>query len=155
MQASADLRTLSRLRDEQHQKFGREPRADELAEASGIPEARILDLVSSFQETLSLDAMVGEEQDGSLLEMTTDPSVTSPEQDVLAGLYSQTIHRHIAELHPRERLVLEGRFGLHGRSTRTLEDIAGELRISRERVRQIELRAINRLRRALSSRSGD
>lgn len=155
MHTHAEVRRVVGVRDGLHQALGRTPTDTELAAAAEVAEERIVALMGIAQEPVSLEAAVGAEQDGCLLDLTEDPDVPNPERDVLSGIYHQQVRNLMADLRPREREILEQRFGFGGRSPRTLDDLSRAMRISRERVRQIETAAIRKLRRALSAASLD
>jgi RNA polymerase primary sigma factor len=149
MQASADLRRLVKLRDAHRRTLGREPTETELAEASGLTEDRIGQLLSMVPDTVSLEAMVGSDQDTSLLDLAEDDSALNPEKGAVDVEYHHHLRQLLLSLQPRERQVLEERFGFGGGHPQTLDELSRKLRISRERVRQIEAHAIRKLRYAL------
>ena len=149
VQATMELRRLQKLREDFHRLEGREPRDEELAEVTGIPEERVRRLLGTIQEPVSLEAMIGTEQDSPLLEMAEDTDAVNPEQGALWEACQQDVRKLLAALRPRERQVVEERFGLDGRSPQTLDEISRTMRISREGIRQIEARAIRKLRHAL------
>jgi RNA polymerase primary sigma factor len=149
VQATAELRRLQKLREDFARMEGREPREEELAEATGIPEERVRRLLGTVQDPVSLEAMIGTEQDSPLLEMAEDPDAVNPEEGALWQACQQDVRRMLAALRPRERQVVQERFGLDGRSPQTLDEISRQMRISREGIRQIEARAIRKLRHAL------
>jgi RNA polymerase primary sigma factor len=150
-QTTAEIRRLTRIRDERRQALGREPTDWELAETSGMDEERVRRLLGMNPETVSYEILVGAEQDASLLELAEDPNAVDPEQDVLREDAHEQVRRLVARLSPRERQVLEERFGLNGRTPCTLEELSRAMRLTREGVRQIEARAIRKLRHALRS----
>jgi len=154
-QASSELRRLRKLQEELQRELGREPSDLELAEASGVDEARVAQLLGTVEEPVSFDAMIGEEQDSSLLELAEDPSAINPEVGALEGTYREQVRRLIGTLRPREQEVVMERFGLGGRPAVTLDELSRRLRITREGVRQIEARAIRKLRHALRSAQWD
>lgn len=149
MQATSDMRRLLRLREERQRQLGRPITDAELAEESGIPEERIAQLLGTADDAFSLETTVGADQETSLLELAEDPSATDPEDHALRGFYSQQVRHLVSTLRPRERWVVEERYGLEGKNPQTLDELSRRLRISRERVRQIEVRAIQKLRHAL------
>ena len=149
MHTTAEVRRLLRLHEEQHQLLGRAPTAAELAALAGLTEDRVTELLRTVQDALSLEAMVGAEQDASILDLAEDPAALNPEQDALRGAYRQQVRRLIRDLRPRERTVLEERFGFDGRNPRTLDELSRSLCVSRERVRQIEAQAMRKLKHAL------
>jgi RNA polymerase primary sigma factor len=151
MHMHAEVRRVVRLREELQQQLGRVPTDEELGGAAGLPEERVGQLLGVGQEVVSLECSVGAEQDGSLLELCEDERVRDPEDDAIAGMYRQQLRMLLAGLRPRERQILEERFGFAGHHPCTLDDLSRRMRISRERVRQIETAAIRKLRRALSA----
>lgn len=149
VQATAELRRLQKLREESQRVLGREPQDEELAEVTGIPVERVRRLLGTVQEPVSLEAMIGAEQDSPLLELAEDTEALNPETGALWEACQQDVRRLLASLRPRERQVVQDRFGLDGRTPQTLDEISRTLRISREGIRQIEARAIRKLRHAL------
>ena len=155
LQVTAELRRLLKLRDEMHRELGRMPTHSEIAQTSGVTEERVAHLLGSVLDAVSLEAMVGADGDSPLMDLAEDPSALDPEHDALSGVFRQQLRHLLGTLRPRERQVLEERFGFHDGQTRTLEDLSRRMRISRERVRQIEAAAMRKLRRALSAGNWD
>lgn len=155
IQASAEMRRVQKLRDQLTRRLGREPSDPELAEATGIPEERLAQLLGTVQETISLEALVGQDHESSLLDLAEDPSAKNPEEDALALAYHNSLRELVQTLRPREREVLEERFGFGGRNPTTLDELSRRMRMSREGVRQIEARAIQKLRRAIRAAQWD
>jgi len=151
MHATSDVRRLVKARDEKVSASGRQPSECELADLTGLGEERVADLLRSAGEVLSLEVSIGTESDANLLELAEDPNAVNPEQDALRGAYRQQVRMLVDSLRPRERAVLESRYGLDGRNPSTLDDLSREMCISRERVRQIEAQAMRKLRHALRS----
>lgn len=149
MHLHAEVRRVIRLREDLQQQLGRSPTDEELGRVAGLPEERVGQILGAAQEVVSLECSIGPEQDGSLLELCEDETVRDPEDDAIARMYRQQLRALLADLRPRERQILEERFGFEGRHPCTLDDISRRMRISRERVRQIETAAIRKLRRAL------
>jgi RNA polymerase primary sigma factor len=149
MHATSDVRRLVKARDERTSQLGRQPSEFELAEVTGLGEERVADLLRSAHDALSLEVSVGMDSDASLLELAEDPNAINPEQDALRGAYRQEVRLLVETLRPRERAVLESRYGLNGNSPTTLDDLSRQMSISRERVRQIEAQAMRKLRHAL------
>jgi RNA polymerase primary sigma factor len=129
------------------QELGREPTTAELAAACDLPPARIEESRGWALELLSLDAPVGEEGSAVIADLIEDHGVDRPPDAVARVLLHDHLLALLADLPPRERDVIERRFGLADESPRTLEDVGRELGLTRERVRQIETRALARLRR--------
>ncbi len=155
LQASVDLRRLLRLRDELERSLGRTPTEEQLAEATGLSEDRVRQLLATAEDAISLEAAVGCDEDTSLMELAEDPDAINPEQDALLGEYRSQLRQLVGTLRPRERQVVVERFGFDGRHPQTLEEISRQLQVSRERVRQIEARAIQKLRHALKAQQWD
>lgn len=135
------------------QEFGREPTAEEIAEEMEMPAERIQHLQRMTQSPISLHATTGEDGESSLAEIIEDPSAHSPAQMTGMALARTELENLMSTLPDRQRTVLEMRFGLvDGRET-TLEEIGRQLNITRERVRQIELGALKRMRHPVRMRS--
>jgi RNA polymerase primary sigma factor len=149
MHLHTEVKRLTRLREELAQQLGRTPTDDEVGGAAGLPEERVNQLMGVGQEVVSLECGVGADQDASLLDLTEDETVRDPEDDAISCVYRQHLRALLCELRPRERQILEERFGFEDGNPRTLDELSRRLRISRERVRQIETAAIRKLRRAL------
>jgi RNA polymerase sigma factor (sigma-70 family) len=155
MQATAEIRRLTRLREELAREQGRQPSTAELARETGLSEERVDQLLGTTEDAFSLESTVGAEQDTSLLDLAEDPTAADPEDEALRGFSRQHVRGLIECLNPRERWVLAERYGLDGRSPQTLDEVSRALRISRERVRQIEVRAMQKLRHALRASHWD
>ncbi len=142
----AKLYRLYRARVNLQQQLAREPRAEELAAAAQIPERELPTLVHYLEPVLSLNAPVGDETDTELADLVPDPEaeveLCAPLQQVLATELERLLHT----LPPEERNVLTLRFGLHRHEPHTRQDVAGLLGSTTERVRQLEARALRRLR---------
>jgi RNA polymerase primary sigma factor len=131
----------------------RAPTAQELAEKTELTEAQLSDLLQVAGEDLSLSSAVGEDGNlelGDTLEQETIPSV---ELEMIRASTEQQIRAMVAELDDKEREVIQMRFGLEGDEPRTLQEIGDALGVSRERIRQIESRAKEKLRRSQRAQS--
>ena len=151
-QANA-LYRLERIRSVLAERFGRPPTDAELSEELGISTDDIRVLTRASQASVSLNDPVNGEGDselGDLLEQTVLPDT---DERILHDSFLHALSDALADLPERERLVLELRFGLHDDRPRTLREIGDELGLSRERVRQIESRALNKLRRSHKTRT--
>ena len=147
------LYRLERIRSLLTDRFGRHPTERELSEELGISIDDVRVLVQASQSSLSLNDPVDDEGDfelGDLLEQTVLPETDEP---ILRESFMRALADALAELPERERQVLELRFGLHDDQPKTLREIGDALQLSRERVRQIESRALNKLRRSHKTRS--
>lgn len=129
------------------QDLGREPLPEEIAAEMGIPVDKARDIIKISQETVSLDASVGEEEDESTLsDFIQDIKSISPDQSAARQLLKDHIKEIIQHLTPREQKILEVRFGLLDGISHTLEEVGQEFGVTRERIRQIEAKALEKIR---------
>jgi RNA polymerase primary sigma factor len=129
-----------------YQKEGREPRAAEIAARSGVPLARVEQILSMVQQPTSLDLPVGEDRDATLGDLVEATDAVDPHAVVEASALRKTIAEALEELTPREQRILRLRFGIGDTDDRTLAEIGEELGVTRERIRQIEAKALEKLR---------
>jgi RNA polymerase primary sigma factor len=139
------VRRVMRARRVLSQKLNREPVVRELALESGFPEKKVRDLLELLEDPISLEAPVGD-GDSSYGHMIEDENADLPEEMTAESMRSTELARALDRLNPRMRLVLARRFGLDGQTPRTLEQVGSELGVTRERVRQLETRALRELR---------
>jgi RNA polymerase sigma factor (sigma-70 family) len=127
------------------QKLNRDATIDEIAEESGFTPARVQELFDLVQDTVSLETPVG---DGESLygELIEDTKTDAPDDQTALRLRATELNEALDQLNPRMRHVLTRRFGLDGASPQTLEEVGVGLGITRERVRQLEARALRQLR---------
>src|SRR5581483_5141242 len=138
-------RRVMRARRVLTQKLNREPVLKEIAKESGFTEKKVRDLLSLIEDPISLEAPVGDgESDYS--DLIEDVNADLPEEVTAEGMRSEELADALTRLNPRMRLVITRRFGLDGQPPRTLEQVGNELGITRERVRQLESRALRELR---------
>jgi len=137
---------LSRLKRELHQQLGRDATMAELAAESGIPEAKIADLLDHARDPVSLDMPVGSDEEAPLGDFIEDSESTSAEAAVVAGFMHDDINKVLRTLDEREQTVVRLRYGLDDGRPRTLDEIGRVFGISRERVRQIERDSMAKLR---------
>lgn len=139
------VRRLLRARRQLAQKLNREPTLVELAEEAALPEEKVRDLLELVEDPVSLDTPVG---DGDSLygDMIEDVHSDQPEAQTAKRLRQRELAHALGALNPRMRHVLTLRFGLAGEPPRTLEEVGSELGVTRERVRQLEARALRELR---------
>jgi RNA polymerase primary sigma factor len=128
-------------------RLGREPTDDEVAEASRLPVERVVEVRELPRTVTSLDRPVGEDGDASLGDLVPAEE-EEPLADIEVSLRNDLLDRALRELPDRERFVLEHRYGLGERSPETLAEVAAQVGVTRERVRQIEKQALERLARA-------
>jgi RNA polymerase primary sigma factor len=137
---------LTRIRGELENTLGRTPTRAELAQAAGMPEEQLIELLQSMVEPASLDAPMGEEGDRNLADVIPAEEGQSPSARVFRHAVEEEVVRALKSLTPREQEVLRMRFGLNGHLPHTLEQIGKQLHITRERARQLELQALEKLR---------
>jgi RNA polymerase sigma factor (sigma-70 family) len=128
------------------QELGREPTEDEIAEEMGISPLRAREVVRCAQAPISLDTPIGEEGESSLGDVVEDQTAISPSDVVSRTMLRSTVDDILDTLRPRERRVLQLRFGLVDGQARTLQEVGRRFGLGRERVRQIEARALCKLR---------
>jgi RNA polymerase primary sigma factor len=127
------------------QKLNREPLLREIAKESGFTEKKVRDLLELIEDPISLEAPVGDgESDYS--DLIEDVNAEQPEEMTAQGMRSEELSEALARLNPRMRTVIDRRFGLDGQPPQTLEQVGVELGVTRERVRQLESRALGELR---------
>jgi RNA polymerase primary sigma factor len=141
------VRRLLRSRRQLAQKFNREPTQAELAKETGLTEQRVQDLLDLVEDPVSLDTPVGDGESlyGDLIE---DINSDRPDETTATRLRAKELAHALSHLNPRMRRVLALRFGLDGAHPQTLEEVGAGLGITRERVRQLESRALRELRAA-------
>jgi RNA polymerase primary sigma factor len=135
------------------QKLGRIPTPKELAKALKIPEEKIKELDTTLSMPSSLNAPVSLEGTAELMDLIEDDRSESPHQAVESSLRNERIRSMLSFVDEREREILTRRFGLNQRDGQTLEEVAKEFKITRERVRQIECKAIEKIRARLQGES--
>jgi RNA polymerase primary sigma factor len=135
-----------------HQELGEEPAGETLAAAVGLTPAEVAGALNVVQQPLSLDVDLGAEEDRGIAASVEDPNAVSPYERATQSLLGADVHGLLATLLPRERRVLELRFGLNDGHPRTLDETGRVLGITRERARQIEITALNRLRQHPTTR---
>ncbi|MCC7229211.1 MAG: RNA polymerase sigma factor RpoD/SigA [Fimbriimonadaceae bacterium] len=148
---SQSLRKVEREKVRLSRELGMDPSPEQIASAMGISAKKLLTLIQSSQELLSLDMAVGDGGGMTLGGLIKDTKNTDPETMILSQETIEELQRIICELNEREQRVMRFRFRLDGSEAPLQEDIAKELKLSRERVRQIEVQAIKKLR-ALAQR---
>ena len=129
-------------------QLGREPSPEELAERSGITPERVSVILKIVREPISLETPVSADGDARLEELVEDHSAPSPSAQVIASELAESTHKVLATLSSREARVLRLRFGIGGKGEQTLEQVGREYGLTRERIRQIEAKALAKLRRA-------
>jgi RNA polymerase primary sigma factor len=143
------LGRVARVRSELENTLGRTPTRAELAQAAGMTEARLLELLQSASDPISLDAPMGEDQGArTLADIVPAAENQSPSSHLFVRAVQDEISRALQTLPPREQQVLRLRFGLEGHEPHTLEEIGKVLHITRERARQLEAQSLEKLRQS-------
>ncbi|MBU1240067.1 RNA polymerase sigma factor RpoD [Myxococcota bacterium] len=135
------------------QELGREPTPDEIAERMEIPPDKVLKVLKIAKEPISLEAPVGDEEDSHLGDFLEDKSVIAPQEAVVARSLEEQVRKVLSTLSPREEKVLRMRFGIGARSDHTLEEVGQDFSVTRERIRQIEAKALRKLRHPSRAKS--
>ena len=135
------------------QVLGREPQAEELSEALELPLEKVRMVLRIANDPISLETPVGEEDDSRLSDFIEDPNVVDPADAVIQSSLAEHTRELLATLAPREARVLRMRFGIGERANRTLEEVGQDFDVTRERIRQIEAKALRKLRHPSRSRS--
>ncbi|HEU5179563.1 MAG TPA: RNA polymerase sigma factor RpoD [Candidatus Polarisedimenticolia bacterium] len=128
------------------QEIGREPTPEEIAKKMGIPVAKVRKVLKIAQEPISLETPIGEEEDSHLGDFIEDRAVVSPVEAVINLNLKEQTQRVLKTLSPREEMVLKMRFGVGDGSEHTLEEVGQSFAVTRERIRQIESKALRKLR---------
>jgi RNA polymerase nonessential primary-like sigma factor len=141
-----ELNVYLRAARELAQKLDHEPSAEEIAELMERPVADVKKMLGLNERVTSIDTPLGPESDKSVLDTIADQYGSTPEKDIQAEDLTGSISRWLDELSEKQREVLSRRFGLRGHEMMTLEDVGREIGLTRERVRQIQVEALRRLR---------
>lgn len=142
-----NMKRVQKISKELQQELGREPLPKEIAEKLGNKtEEEVKDILSYLQNPVSLETPVGEDGENSLGDMVEDKREATPEEAMDVLVRKEEVSELLASLTERERQVIGLRYGLEDGRTHTLEEIGGILNVTRERVRQIEARAMEKLR---------
>jgi len=146
------INKLIRVSRQLVQELGHEPTSEEVARRMDIPVAKVRKALKIARQPISLETPIGEEADSRLRDIIEDPGGVSPAEAMISvDLKRQTAHV-LSTLSPREESIIKMRFGLEDGSERTLEEVGQSFRVTRERIRQIEAKALRKLRHASRSR---
>ena len=140
------INKLIRVNRQLLQEYGREPRPDEIAREMGITEEKVREIIKVAQEPVSLETPIGEEEDSHLGDFIPDEDAPAPAEVAAFTLLKEQLMEVLDTLTPREEKVLRLRFGLDDGKARTLEEVGREFNVTRERIRQIEAKALRKLR---------
>lgn len=128
------------------QELGHDPSAEEIAEEMNMPVDKVRDILKIAQEPVSLETPIGEEEDSHLGDFIPDEDASEPSEAASFSMLKEQLMEVMDTLTPREKKVLELRFGILDGRTRTLEEVGKEFNVTRERIRQIEAKALRKLR---------
>ena len=146
----------SQARERLFQRLGREPKTTELSKLMGMPPDKVREAARALrQSVVSLETPVGEEEEGTLGSVLEDVMAPSPEEEAGRQLLRERVRNALDVLTPRERTVIELRFGIKDGRPRTLDIVGNELGVTRERARQIEAQALEKLRRSNGNLRGE
>jgi len=140
------INKLIRVSRQLVQQLGREPTIEEIAQSLGLPPEKVEDIQRIAQEPVSLETPIGEEEDSQLGDFLEDKESPNPEDATAGQLLREQLEEMLGELTEREREVLRLRFGLEDGHAHTLEEVGKRFNVTRERIRQIEAKALRKLR---------
>lgn len=146
------INKLIRVSRQLLQELGREPTPEEIGKEMNMPVERVREILKISQEPVSLETPIGEEEDSHLGDFIPDDNMPVPAEAAASTLLKEQLIDVLETLHERERKVLSLRFGLEDGRARTLEEVGKEFNVTRERIRQIEAKALRKLRHPSRSR---
>jgi RNA polymerase primary sigma factor len=140
------INKLNRISRQMLQEMGREPTPDELAERMDMPEDKVRKVLKIAKEPISMETPIGDDEDSHLGDFIEDAEISSPIEAATSEGLKETTHAVLAGLTPREAKVLRMRFGIDMNTDHTLEEVGKQFDVTRERIRQIEAKALRKLR---------
>ena len=140
------IHKVSRYSRQMMQELGREPTPEEIADKLGMSPEKVREIIKVGQDPVSLETPIGEEEDSHLGDFIPDDDTPSPADATSTNILREELEKQLHTLTPREEHVIKLRFGLYDGRTRTLEEVGKEFEITRERIRQIEAKALRKLR---------
>jgi RNA polymerase primary sigma factor len=146
------INKLIRISRQLLQEYGREPTSEEIAKEMGISVEKVREIKKISQDPVSLETPIGEEEDSHLGDFIPDEDAQVPAEAAYQSLLKEQLTEVLATLTPREEKVLRLRFGLEDGRPRTLEEVGKEFAVTRERIRQIEAKALRKLRHPTRSK---
>ncbi len=147
------INKLVRVQRKLHQKLEREPSYDDIAEEMGITSERVREIMKLSQEPISLETPVSEDENSYIGDFVEDLKVEAPSDAAFFTMLQEQLQKVLNTLNDRERKIIESRFGLNDGHPRTLEEVGREFGITRERIRQVEFKALDKLRNTSMSGS--
>ena len=146
------INKMSKMQRKLTLELGYEPSVAELASALEMTEEKVMEIMQIAREPASLETPIGEEDDSNLGDFVADNNITTPEENVESVMLREHIDTLLQDLKERERQVIILRFGLEDGHPRTLEEVGKEFNVTRERIRQIEAKALRKLRNPVGSK---
>lgn len=143
------VETINRMKKTQSQLLhekGRDATEKEIAQRMNIPVEKVFEIIRVAQEPISMETPIGAEEDSRLADFISDSDAAAPEEEVFSTMVSEDIEKTLQTLTPREASVIRLRFGLQDGRCYTLEEVGREFNVTRERIRQIEAKALRKLR---------
>ena len=140
------INKLVRIERQLVQELGREPTNEEISEHMGIEVDKVNEIIKIAQEPVSLETPIGEEDDSHLGDFIEDETAIAPDEAANFSMLKEQLNQVLSTLSDREKKVLELRFGLNDGTPRTLEEVGKEFEVTRERIRQIEAKALRKLK---------
>ena len=134
------------------QELGRDPTPEEIAERMDYPLEKVKKVLKIAKEPISLETPIGDEEDSSLGDFIEDKKALAPAEEVVNTKLGEQIGKVLSDLTPREEQVLRKRFGLGEKSDHTLEEVGKLFNVTRERIRQIEAKALRKMRHPTRAR---
>lgn len=140
------INRIVRVNRQLQQKLGREPRPEEIAKELGISVSKVQEIIKIAQEPVSLETPIGEEEDSHLGDFIEDENAPAPAEVASNAMMREQLQEVLHTLTPREEKVIRLRFGLEDGQAHTLEEVGKEFNVTRERIRQIEAKALRKIR---------
>ncbi|ANQ53946.1 MULTISPECIES: RNA polymerase sigma factor RpoD [Thermosipho] len=146
------INKVQKIMRDYYQKHGTEMPLEEIAKEIGKPVEKVEEILQAAKETTSLEAPVGEDEDSTVGDFVADESIASPRKEAMRMLIREEVEKVLETLNDREKLVLKMRYGLIDGKSKTLEEVGQYFNVTRERIRQIEVKALRKLRHPSRSR---
>jgi len=147
------LNRISRVNRNMINEMGREPTPEELAQRTGVPAKKVRLILESSRKPLSLETPIGDDEESSLGDFVEDRQTLSPADAAMALSLEEQTRKVLATLTPREEQILRMRFGIDEKTDYTLEEVGQRFAVTRERIRQIEAKALRKLRNPTRAKS--